>query len=268
MEQSRLDEIVDRLIEILCGEQNADVGKLGLETFSYAEKREIVRVLSIRREPAPLTQEFMKLQNELLSYETEQRGIAEIDGLKFIHGMAIYRGDIRTLKVDAIVNAGNPAMLGSFDPTDNSTDAVIMLAGGLQIRQELSLLKNRTGRDEERGTAVVTKAYNLPCKYVIHTVGPEIKKGKDVSYRDKIDLANCYKACLNLAEEKGLVSIAFCAISTGVYNFPKELASKIAVSTVKDWLEDTKSNIKVVFCVFDTDTKKYYEQNFKNYDIR
>ena len=151
MEQSELDTIVNRLIEILCAEQKADVSKLGLETFSYAEKREIIRVLSIRREPAPLSAEFMKLQNDLLSYETKQRGIVKIDSFKFISNMAIYKGDIRQLKVDAIVNAGNPEMLGSFDPTDKSIDATIMLAGGLQIRQELSVLKDIACGEFERG---------------------------------------------------------------------------------------------------------------------
>ena len=267
MEQSRLDEIVDKLIEILCAEQNADISQLGLENFSYAEKREIFRVLSIRREPAPLSQEFMKLQNELLSYETKERGIVEISTLNFFSNMAIFYGDIRSLKTDAIVNAGNPSMLGTYDPTDTSTKSVIMQAGGLQIRQELSLLKNRTGRDEERGEAKITKAYNLPCKYIIHTVGPEIKKGKEVSYNDKVMLANCYKSCLNLAKDKGLGSVAFCAVSTGVYNFPKQLASKIAVATVKDWFKENKSDIKVVFCVYDLETKKYYEENFRDYDI-
>lgn len=267
MTEKRLNEIVDKLVEILCAEQKADMEKLGLDEFTYAEKREIVRVLMVKRLPAPLSSEFMSLQNELLSYESKKRNLHELDELVFKKNMAIYFGDIREIHADAIVNAGNPKLLGSFDGQDNSIDSVIIMAGGLQIRQELNLLMSRQGRPEQRGSAKITKGYNLPSKFVIHTVGPEIVND-NVRYNDKIDLSNCYKACLDMAEEKGLKSIVFPAISTGTYHFPKELASKIAVSTVKEWLEKHKSNILVVFCAFDAETKKFYEENFRNYDIR
>ena len=172
--------------------------------------------------------------------------------------MAIFYGDIRSLKTDAIVNAGNPSMLGTYDPTDTSTKSVIMQAGGLQIRQELSLLKNRTGRDEERGEAKITKAYNLPCDYVIHTVGPIWNGGRS---KEEELLASCYFHSMQVALEHEIRSIAFPSISTGVYSFPVELAAKIAVKTVSRFLEDNKNSFDLVeWVLFDSVTESVYEK--------
>lgn len=264
MDESRLNEIVNRLIEILFNEQNINVELLNLNNFSYEEKREVLRILSIKRKPEPLSTEFMKLQNELLKFEAKQRGIFKVENLNFDRNMAIYFGDIRKIDSDAIVDAVRPMTVGSFDPHDKSTDSVIISAGGLQIRQELNHLLQRQTCNEERGMAKITKAYNLPSKFIIHTIGPEIKN-KIVSYKDKVQLSQCYKSSLDLAVEKNLKSITFCAISTGTNNFPKELAAKIAVSTVVDWLKIHGEVIKVIFCVFDEKTKALYEENLKNY---
>lgn len=257
-----LDEKLNRLIQILCHDENIDVNKFHLGDLDIGEKRVIFRGLSNQRLPSPLSSEFMKLQDEILSYEREHKIIVDVNKLEYVNNMTIFQGDITSLKVDAIVNAGNSNMLGSFEPCDSSIDNIIMSAGGLQIRQELNYLMSKQRTPEPNGKAKLTKGYNLPASYVIHTVGPIVYDR--VSYHDKIDLMNCYKSCLNLALESGFKTIAFCCISTGTYKFPRDLASNIAVTTVSDWLKTHGYPLKVVFCVHNDFDKKLYDENFEN----
>lgn len=260
-----LNEKLDRLIQILCHDENVDINKFHLQELGIGDKRVIFRGLSNQRQPSPLSSEFMKLQDEILSYEREHKPIVDVNKLAYSKNMTIFQGDITSLKVDAIVNAGNSRLLGSFEPCDPSIDNIIMSAGGLQIRQELNYLMTKQGHPEPNGQAKITKGYNLPASYIIHTVGPLIVD--KVSYHDKIDLINCYKSCLNLAVESGLRTIAFCCISTGTFRFPRDLASKIAVSTVSDWLKENNYPIKVVFCVYNDFDRKLYEENFAELNI-
>ena len=260
-----LNEKLDRLIEILCDDEGIDIDSFNLDSLGLADKRMIFRGLSNQRQPKQLDSEFIKLQDEILSYERDHRNIFDVKTFTYHHGMTIFEGDITTLKADAIVNAANSKMLGSFEPCEPSIDNVIMSAGGLQIRQDLDYLMKQQGHPEPNGRAKLTKGYNLPAKYIIHTVGPMILDR--VSYRDKIDLANCYKSCLNLAAQADFKNIVFCSISTGVYKFPREQASIIAVETVSKWLKETQSNLKVVFCVFSDYDKKLYEERFKEYNL-
>lgn len=266
IEEKELNHIVERLIEILLAEQ--DKKAEALATQEYDKKRELLRRLMVKRKPAPLSSEFMQLQNKLLQSETDLRPRVMLNNLSFSNGMALFCGDIRTLVVDAIVNAANPKMLGSFDEEDNSIDSVIMTSGGLQIRQELNSFMMRRREDQTPGCAVLTKAYNLPCKYIIHTVGPEILNKNFINLKHKMDLVSCYNSCLNLAKEKGFSSIAFPAIATGTYHFPKPLACKIAVTTVRDWLKNNDYDIKVIFCAFDEENKKLYLETFRDNGIR
>ena len=261
-----LDEKLNRLIAILCEDENIDVNKFHLEDLDIGEKRVIFRGLSNQRLPSPLSSEFMRLQDEILSYEREHKLIVDVNKLAYVKNMCIFQGDITTLKVDAIVNAGNSMMLGSFEPCDSSIDNVIMSAGGLQIRQELNFLMNKQGHPEPNGKAKLTKGYNLPASYIIHTVGPMIVDR--VSYHDKIDLMNCYKSCLELAVQNGFKTIAFCCIATGTFKFPRELASKMAVKTVSDWLKENNNPIKVVFCVHNDFDRKLYEESFDEYVVK
>lgn len=261
-----LDSKLNRLIEILCNDENVDINKFKLNELDIGEKRVIFRGLSNQRLPLPLSSEFMRLQDEILSYEREHKLIIDVNKLVYVKNMTIFQGDITTLKIDAIVNAGNSMMLGSFEPCDPSIDNVIMSAGGLQIRQELNFLMNKQGHPEPNGQAKLTKGYNLPANYIIHTVGPMIVDR--VSYHDKIDLMNCYKSCLKLAVENGFKTIAFCCISTGTFKFPRELASKIAVKTVNDWLKEKNYPINVVFCVYNDFDRKLYEESFNEYGIK
>lgn len=261
-----LNQKLDRLIEILCDEQKIDISKFKLENMDIGEKRVIFRGLSNQRQPMPLDSEFMKLQDEILSYEREHKVIVDVTNLSYVSNMAIFEGDITCLKADAIVNAGNSKMLGSFTPCEPSIDNVIMSAGGLQIRQELNYLMTKQGRPEPNGRAKLTKGYNLPADYIIHTVGPMILDR--VSYHDKIDLMNCYKSCLKLAVEQKFKNIVFCCISTGVFKFPRDLAARIAVTTTHEWLKDNNYPINVVFCVFNDFDRKLYEEIFDELNLK
>ena len=181
--------------------------------------------------------------------------------------MTIFVGDITTLKVDGIVCSTNYEMLGSFNPEDDTVNTQIVLSGGLQIRQELKFIASRQNSNEPSSLARITKGYNLPANYVIFTYSPEVVYNR-VGYREKEGLVNCYKACLDLALSKKLKSVAFCCISTGDKNYPKQLAAEIAVSTVSSWLEANNYPFKVVFCLYDESSIKYYETNFIDYDVR
>lgn len=261
-----IDGKLNKLISILCKDENIDINKFHLQELSIGDKRVIFRGLSNQRKPEPLSAEFIRLQDEILSYEREHKQIIDVNNLTYVKNMSLFLGDITTLRADAIVNAANQRMLGSFEPCDPSIDNVIMSAGGLQIRQELNYLMSKQNfRPEPNGTAKLTKGYNLPANYIIHTVGPIIFD--KVSYRDKIDLINCYKSCLDLALENGFKNIAFCCIATGKFRFPRDLASKIAVTTVSKWLEEHGYPLKVVFCIYNDFDMKLYEEQFRELNL-
>ena len=165
-------------------------------------------------------------------------------------------GDITQFQADAIVNAANSALLGCFCPGHGCIDNAIHSAAGLQLRDECNAIMTAQGHPEPAGRAKLTKGYNLPAKYVLHTVGP-IVRGQ-VSRRDRAELASCYRSCLELAAEKGLRSVAFCCISTGEFHFPHREAAEIAVETVTEFLRQPTSIQKVIFNVFkDLDAEIY-----------
>ena len=214
-----------------------------------AGQRRLLRSLMNVRPPMPLDREFLVLQDELLSSEREERGVVDGAALPAVSGyprIAVWKGDITRLKVDAIVNAGNCALLGCFHPCHDCIDNAIHSAAGLQLRDECSQIMEAQGRPEPAGRAKLTRGYNLPARYVLHTVGP-IVRGR-VTGRDREELASCYRSCLELAAEHGLESVAFCCISTGEFHFPNREAAEIAVRTVTDF-PDTSVR-KVIFNVF------------------
>ena len=164
------------------------------------------------------------------------------------------------MKVDAIVNAANSKLLGCFIPMHNCIDNVIHSAAGIQLRLDCDEIMKSQAKDEEIGKAKITAAYNLPSKNVIHTVGPAIPQGSKPSDRDCEALAGCYRSCLEIADENQLESVAFCCISTGVFNFPKNLAAQIAIRTVEEYLDSNESGLKrVIFDVFDDDDYLIYK---------
>ncbi|MDR0321508.1 MAG: protein-ADP-ribose hydrolase [Treponema sp.] len=213
------------------------------------------------RPPQKIRDEFLSVQDDLLKSLTAEKGITAIDNLKPIKdSIYLWRGDITTLKVDAIVNAANSALLGCFLPCHACIDNTIHTFAGVQLRMECAEIMERQGHPEPTGNAKITAAYNLPCKYVLHTVGPIISG--TVSDEDRRLLASCYRSCLELSAQNGVSSIAFCCISTGEFRFPKENAAKIAIQTVLDFLktENNRRNMKIAFNVFNEHDEQIYRR--------
>ena len=225
------------------------------------EQKDLLRALMNIWMPEPLSDEFLAIQDEYLTEENRRAGITdimELTPLKQDERLYLWQGDMTTLKVDAIVNPANSALLGCFRILHNCADNLIHSKAGLSLRYRCNEIMRAQGHDEPAGQAKITPGYNLPCKYVLHTVGP-IVDGPLTKEHERL-LASCYTSCLNLAEENHLKSIAFCCISTGVFMFPNHRAAEIAVNTVNDWLNRTKSDIKVVFNVYkDIDLEIYRE---------
>lgn len=225
------------------------------------DKWHLFRTLVNIRESLPVDDLFLQVQNELLQSEIENKGITDIADLRPVRdNLYLWRGDITTLKVDAIVNAANSGMLGCFIPCHACIDNAIHTFAGVQLRLECADLMNMQGQPEQTGYAKVTAAYNLPSKYILHTVGPIIRA--NVSNKDRQLLANCYRSCLEQAEQNGIQSIAFCCISTGEYHFPNKEAAQIAVNTVCDFLKARALGIKVIFNVFTDQDEQIYKRIF------
>ena len=173
-------------------------------------------------------------------------------------GIYLWQGDITTLRCDAIVNAANSGLTGCYQPCHNCIDNCIHTYAGIQLRNACSDIMEKQGYEEPMGKAKITPAFNLPCKYVLHTVGP-IVQGHLTKEHEEL-LASCYRSCLKLADENGVKSVAFCCISTGVFMFPNERAAEIAVQTVRDYRREKNSGIEVIFNVWkDVDYEIYRE---------
>ena len=222
-------------------------------------QRQLLRGLMNIRAPQRTDAEFLKTQDAYLQGETAAKGITDIAGLTPIQpGLYLWQGDITTLKCDAIVNAANSGMTGCYIPNHRCIDNAIHTYAGVELRLACAELMEQQGHPEPTGQAKITPAFNLPCRYVLHTVGPIID-GR-VTKEDKELLASCYRSCLELAAENGLESVAFCCISTGEFHFPNDLAAEIAVRTVKEFLKKQTSVKKVIFNVFKDLDKAIYEQ--------
>ncbi len=218
---------------------------------TLAAQKRLLRSLMNLRPPMPLSAEFLALQDEFLQMELREKGSVALESLipsAANKQLYLWQGDITRLAVDAIVNAANSALLGCFVPCHACIDNAIHSAAGLQLRRDCDTLMQHQGEEERTGQAKITAAYNLPSEYVIHTVGPIV--GGKLTQKDCDLLAQCYRACLQLAIEKGLGSIAFCCISTGEFHFPNDKAAEIALRTVQEVLAETNSEIKVIFNVF------------------
>lgn len=229
-------------------------------------KKRILRSLANVRMPRKMDESILTVQDEYLQERIRENGIVELSDIPIIRdGLSIWQGDITRLAVDAIVNAANSQMLGCFVPMHTCIDNCIHTFAGVQLRAEcnrqMNQLRIRYGRDYEQPIAVpmLTDAYNLPAKKIIHIVGP-IVQYKLTSALEK-DLADCYRNTLDMCKENGLKSVAFCCISTGVFHFPNNRAAEIAVSTVEKWIADNPGVIeRVIFNVFKDEDKKYYEE--------
>ena len=228
----------------------------------FEEQRELLRALMNVRIAKNVDDEFIKVQDEYLQEETKRKGIVDIDDLKPIKdGIYLWQGDITTLRCDAIVNAANSGMTGCYVPNHRCIDNCIHSFAGVQLRLECDEIMTKQGYGEPTGQAKITKSYNLPCKYIIHTVGPIIN-GKLTS-EDCDLLESCYKSCLELAVKNNLESIAFCCISTGEFHFPNDKAAQIAVKTVEEFMKKETSLKKVIFNVFKDMDKEIYRKLLK-----
>ena len=209
------------------------------------EQTYLLRSLMNVRMPKAIDASILTIQDEYLQAETNAKGITDIDNLTPIQdNLYLWQGDITTLRCDAIVNAANSGMTGCYYPNHRCIDNCIHSFAGIQLRLDCAEIMEKQGYPEPTGRAKITKAYNLPCKHVLHTVGPIIQ-GR-VRKEDEELLASCYRSCLELAEENGLESVAFCCISTGEFHFPNQRAAEIAVHAVRDY----PGKIKVIFNVF------------------
>lgn len=226
---------------------------------SSAEQRELLRGLMNIRRPQRISSDFLQVQDEYLKSETVDKGVTDIADLQPVQpGLYIWQGDITTLKCDAIVNAANSELTGCYIPNHRCIDNAIHTFAGIELRLACQKLMQRQGYPEPTGQAKITPAFNLPCRYVLHTVGPIVDGC--VTERDEELLASCYLSCLELAAENGLESVAFCCISTGEFHFPNERAAEIAVKTVKDFMTEQTSVRKVIFNVFKSTDKEIYER--------
>lgn len=231
---------IDRVLQLLMSEAGESMSL----PDTLALKQRLMRVLMNVRQPAQPLQELLDAQDEELRQQREEKGVVEISN----PGIHLWQGDITRLKVDAIVNAANNQLLGCFVPLHACIDNAIHSAAGIQLRCACNGIMQ--GREEPTGRAQITSGYNLPARYVIHTVGPIIPDGMPTKEQTG-QLASCYRSCLELAEQNRLQSIAFCCISTGVFRFPQQLAAEIAVRTIKAY---SRHHVKtIVFNVF-TDT--------------
>lgn len=223
------------------------------------EQKRLLRGLMNVRYPKKCDPAFLQIQDEYLKEEIAGKGITDCENLPpAAERLYIWQGDITTLRCDAIVNAANSGMTGCYVPNHRCIDNCIHTFAGVELRNACAGLMRRQGRPEPTGRAKITLAYNLPCQYVLHTVGP-IVTGR-VTPQHRAQLADCYRACMELAAAYQLESVAFCCISTGEFHFPNAEAAAIAVQTVTDCMQRPTSVKKVIFNVFKDTDRAIYEQ--------
>lgn len=249
-------EKLDYLIEYLLKES-------GRENFDYSDrdKKSLYRALVNVRQANPISENFLKVEDEYLQDELKKQSITNVDDIKEKNKIALWQGDITKLKIDSIVNAGNSQGLGCFLPNHNCIDNQINTFAGVRLRLACNEIMKDLNYNLETGKAIITNAYNLPSKYVIQTVGPIIEN--EVTEEKEQELANCYINSLKLAIENGIKTIAFPCISTGVFRFPKDNACRIAIKSVKEFLESHDTIEKVVFSVYSDEDLEIYKNELK-----
>lgn len=223
-------------------------------------QRQLLRGLMNVRMVKKSSAEFLNIQDAYLQEETAKKGVTDVDDLTPVQpGLYLWQGDITALRCDAIVNAANSGMTGCYVPNHRCIDNCIHTFAGVQLRLYCEEMMEAQGHAEPTGQAKITPAYNLPCRYVLHTVGPIV--GGHLTETHCRQLADCYRSCLSLAAENGLKSVAFCCISTGEFYFPNEKAAEIAVATVKEFLAQKETSVeKVIFNVFKDRDREIYEE--------
>ena len=235
------------LINYLLNE-NSQYRKLPVPNDAFQQKQLLRSLMNVRL-PKEIGEDFLQVQDEYLKEANNEKGIVDYKTLNPKEdGIYLWQGDITSLKCGAIVNAANSGLTGCYVPCHTCIDNCIHTFAGIQLRNECAAIMEAQGHEEETGTAKITSAYNLPCDYVIHTVGPIV--GDYVTKEDERLLESCYRSCLELADRNNISGIAFCCISTGVFRFPNQRAAEIAVETVRNYKKETHSDIEVIFNVF------------------
>ena len=255
MDNGRKRELLEQLVDGLCAER----GYEPLEAEKADELWSAFRALVNTRPPIPADPAWLAMQDELLRGMIAETGVSTVDdAVPSPHDprLHLWRGDITTLSVGAIVNAANSQMLGCWVPGHHCIDNAIHTFAGVQLRLACARIMEAQGHEEPTGMAKITSAYNLPSKHVIHTVGPIANDHPTDLHRKQ--LASCYRSCLDHAAENGLASIAFCCISTGVFGFPQKEAAAIAVNTVREWLDESDFDMTIVFNVFGSADESIY----------
>lgn len=269
-QEQRLDYLVEAFKTDSGAYRNLDIPD------SIEGKKRVLRSLMNIRMPGKMDAAVLKVQDEYLRSRAEEKGIVTLSDIltvkenfgsakRFADKLSLWQGDITRLAVDAIVNAANSQMLGCFIPMHTCIDNTIHTFAGVQLREEcnrqMEQLRAEYGRDYEQPTAVpmLTDAYNLPAKKVIHIVGPIVQY--DLTEKLETDLSDCYKNTLDMCLENGLKSVAFCCISTGVFRFPNKRAAEIAVAGVDRWLAEHSGGMeRIIFNIFKDEDRKYYEE--------
>ena len=232
--------------------------------FPYTQERQerLLRSLMNVRPPRPVSDEFLQVQDAFLQEMLHKKEITDAGSLACCPvntRLFLWQGDITTLRCDAIVNAANGQLLGCFQPCHSCIDNIIHTMSGVQLRLACYEIIQQQDHEEPTGQAKITPGFNLPCRYVIHTVGPIVNGPLNQTHEEL--LASCYRSCLDLAHKKNVRSIAFCCISTGVFSFPQQRAAEIAVRTVTDWLDENPDGVnRVIFNVFKDEDREIYEQ--------
>lgn len=211
------------------------------------------------RASKPISEEFLTVQDEYLRSEIVKKGITDAEDLpRNREGISLWQGDITTLKCGAVVNAANSAMLGCFYPCHECIDNAVHTFAGVQLRLKCNEIMRAQNHEEPTGKAKITPAYNLPCDYILHTVGPVVNGNLTRLHENQ--LTECYRSCLELAAENRIRSVAFCCISTGEFHFPNDRAAEIAIKTVTDFQRESRGEMRVIFNVFkDKDYEIYRE---------
>jgi O-acetyl-ADP-ribose deacetylase (regulator of RNase III) len=268
------NELVDELLTVFL--QESDQAGLSEIPIPYTDKRNLLRGLLNVRKPQAIAAPYQEMLDSLLQAELQERSIIQAEELESVlaqfpdtpflsaEKLILWQGDITCLDADAIVNAANKYMLGCFQPWHACIDNAIHSAAGPRLREDCNTIMSMQGADESTGGAKITRGYHLPSAYVLHTVGPIVRAGSAVQEQHRLQLASCYRSCLELANEVTEIrTVAFCAISTGVFGFPKPEAARIAVKTVDEWLvRNPKRFDKIIFNVFSAEDYLEYANVF------
>jgi len=218
------------------------------------EKWKLFRSLVNMRQPGPVSNTFLRMQDDYLQSEIMAAGITRLEDLQLVADkIYLWQGDITTLATDAIVNAANSGLTGCYCPCHNCIDNAIHTYAGVQLRNACASIMAQQGYSEPTGQAKITKAYNLPSQFIIHTVGPIVDGQLNIEHQQQ--LSSCYRKCLEMAELYRLESLAFCCISTGEFGFPNMEAASIAYHEILNYHKNG-GKCRIVFNVFKD--KDYY----------